>query len=155
MQMPDPVAFHIGSLAVYWYGICVAAGFMAGYAYLLKRGRKMGVSEEASSDLVFAAACSGGGSKQSPVSGGPDVADSTTRKSWAGKDPAPAIPTGVTWFNVQKPLTLSELKGRMVLLDFWTLGCINCQHIIPDLVAYKDVDLVIPPHLQKMAIAAE
>lgn len=29
------------------------------------------------------------------------------------------------------------------------------EHIIPDLVAYKDVDLVIPPHLQKMAIAAE
>ena len=59
MHMPDPVAFHIGSLAIYWYGICVAAGFMAGYAYLLKRGRKMGIAEEASSDLVFYAACSG------------------------------------------------------------------------------------------------
>ena len=55
------------------------------------------------------------------------------RKSWAGKEPAPVIPTGVTWFNVEKPLTLAELKGRVVLLDFWTLGCINCQHIIPDL----------------------
>jgi sugar lactone lactonase YvrE/thiol-disulfide isomerase/thioredoxin len=28
---------------------------------------------------------------------------------------------------------MSELKGKVVLLDFWTLGCINCQHIIPDL----------------------
>ena len=39
----------------------------------------------------------------------------------------------MTWFNVEKPLTLAELKGKVVLLDFWTLGCINCQHIIPDL----------------------
>ncbi len=54
-------------------------------------------------------------------------------RSYAGKSPAPAIPTGVTWFNVQQPLTLQALKGKVVLLDFWTLGCINCQHIIPDL----------------------
>jgi sugar lactone lactonase YvrE/thiol-disulfide isomerase/thioredoxin len=54
-------------------------------------------------------------------------------KSWAGTKPAPEFPGGLTWFNVSRPLTLSELKGKVVLLDFWTLGCINCQHIIPDL----------------------
>lgn len=59
MHMPDPVAFRLGSFAIYWYGICVAAGFMLGYAYLLKRGKKLGISEEASSDLVFWAALSG------------------------------------------------------------------------------------------------
>lgn len=58
---------------------------------------------------------------------------SSTRKSWAGETPAPAFPTGLTWFNVEHPLTLDELQGKAVLLDFWTLGCINCQHIIPDL----------------------
>ena len=62
-----------------------------------------------------------------------DSGASTPKKSWAGRDPAPAIPGGVTWFNVERPLTLDELKGKAVLLDFWTLGCINCQHIIPDL----------------------
>ena len=54
-------------------------------------------------------------------------------KSWAGKDPAPAFPDGLQWFNVEKPLKLADLKGKVVLLDFWTLGCINCQHVIPDL----------------------
>jgi thiol-disulfide isomerase/thioredoxin len=81
------------------------------------------------------AACSGGAhsGSRAPATEGGDVADASARKSWAGKDPAPAIPTDLTWFNVQRPLTLQALKGRVVLLDFWTLGCINCQHIIPDL----------------------
>lgn len=81
---------------------------------------------------LAAIACSGNANSRTSKPGGAEVAD-TDRKSWAGTDPAPAIPTGVTWFNVQRPLTLDELKGRIVLLDFWTLGCINCQHIIPDL----------------------
>ena len=58
---------------------------------------------------------------------------SGTPTSWAGTTPAPAFPTGLTWFNVDHPLKLSDLKGKAVLLDFWTLGCINCQDIIPDL----------------------
>jgi len=56
-----------------------------------------------------------------------------TPTSWAGTTPAPAFPAGLTWFNVDHPLKLSDLKGKAVLLDFWTLGCINCQDIIPDL----------------------
>lgn len=35
------------------------------------------------------------------------------------------------WFNTPKPLTLNGLRGRVVILDFWTEGCINCIHIIP------------------------
>lgn len=81
---------------------------------------------------VLLAACSGG--DKSPSVGGSVAANSTdATKSWAGKDPAPPIPGGLTWFNVSRPLTLEELKGKVVLLDFWTLGCINCQQIIPDL----------------------
>jgi thiol-disulfide isomerase/thioredoxin/sugar lactone lactonase YvrE len=43
-----------------------------------------------------------------------------------------AFPTGLTWFNVARPLTLAELRGRAVLLDFFTPGCINCIHMLPD-----------------------
>src|SRR4029078_8824599 len=84
--------------------------------------------------------CSGGAhsGSRAPATEGGDVADASARKSWAGKDPAPAIPTDLTWFTVQRPLTLQALKGRVVLLDFWTLGCINCQHIIPDLKKLED-----------------
>jgi len=38
---------------------------------------------------------------------------------------APAFREGLTWLN-SKPLLLSELKGRYVLLDFFTFGCVNC-----------------------------
>jgi len=37
------------------------------------------------------------------------------------------------WLNVQRPLTLQELKGKVVILDFWTYGCINCIHVLDDL----------------------
>ena len=37
------------------------------------------------------------------------------------------------WINTPHPLTLAQLRGRVVLLDFWTYGCINCLHVIPEL----------------------
>jgi DNA-binding beta-propeller fold protein YncE len=46
---------------------------------------------------------------------------------------APEITGGRGWLNTDKPLSLEALKGKIVLLDFWTYGCINCIHIIPDL----------------------
>src|SRR5687768_5568127 len=46
---------------------------------------------------------------------------------------APEISGGRGWLNIDKPLSLAALKGKVVLLDFWTYGCINCIHIIPDL----------------------
>ena len=46
---------------------------------------------------------------------------------------APELVGGRGWLNIDKPLSLAALKGKVVLLDFWTYGCINCMHIIPDL----------------------
>lgn len=46
---------------------------------------------------------------------------------------APELTGGRGWLNTDKPLSLAALKGKVVLLDFWTYGCINCMHIIPDL----------------------
>ncbi|HJT66829.1 MAG TPA: thioredoxin-like domain-containing protein [Pyrinomonadaceae bacterium] len=46
---------------------------------------------------------------------------------------APEIQGGRGWLNTDKPLSIAALKGKVVLLDFWTYGCINCIHIIPDL----------------------
>ena len=37
------------------------------------------------------------------------------------------------WLNVTRPLAEEDFKGKAVLLDFWTYGCINCMQIIPDL----------------------
>jgi thiol-disulfide isomerase/thioredoxin/sugar lactone lactonase YvrE len=50
-----------------------------------------------------------------------------------GKIRAPELTGDRGWLNTSKPLSLAALKGKVVLLDFWTYGCINCMHIIPDL----------------------
>ena len=59
---------------------------------------------------------------------------------------APEIIPGGEWFN-SKPLTLAELKGKVVIIDFWTYTCINCQRTFPYLKEwwkkYKDSGLVI------------
>lgn len=35
---------------------------------------------------------------------------------------APEFPTGLDWINADHPLTLRELRGKVVLIDFWTYG---------------------------------
>jgi DNA-binding beta-propeller fold protein YncE len=37
------------------------------------------------------------------------------------------------WLNTDRSYSLKDFRGKIVLLDFWTLGCINCQHIIPEI----------------------
>lgn len=54
-------------------------------------------------------------------------------RPFAGNVPAPDFPTGLDWLNVERPLTMADLRGKIVLLDFWTYGCINCMHVIPEL----------------------
>jgi DNA-binding beta-propeller fold protein YncE len=66
---------------------------------------------------------------------------------------APEITGGRGWLNTDKPLSLAALKGKIVLLDFWTYGCINCIHIIPDLkkleAKYPNQLVVIGVHSAK------
>lgn len=47
--------------------------------------------------------------------------------------PAPELEGGVEWLNVGGPITLKDLRGKVVVLDFWTFCCINCMHVLPDL----------------------
>jgi cytochrome c biogenesis protein CcdA/thiol-disulfide isomerase/thioredoxin len=59
---------------------------------------------------------------------------------------APVLTLGGEWFN-SDPLTLASLRGKVVLLDFWTYSCINCQRTLPYLKSwyakYHDKGLVI------------
>src|SRR6266567_4136383 len=52
---------------------------------------------------------------------------------YEGSKLAPEFPADIEWLNTDKPITLKSLKGKIVLLDFWTYCCINCMHVIPDL----------------------
>jgi thiol-disulfide isomerase/thioredoxin/sugar lactone lactonase YvrE len=46
---------------------------------------------------------------------------------------APELDGACAWLNVDHPLSLRELRGSVVLLDFWTYCCINCMHVLPTL----------------------
>jgi DNA-binding beta-propeller fold protein YncE len=50
-----------------------------------------------------------------------------------GKIDAPELEGGVAWLNTAGPVRLKDLRGKIVILDFWTLCCINCIHTMPDL----------------------
>ncbi len=58
----------------------------------------------------------------------------------------PELPVGREWIN-SPPLTTASLKGKVVLVDFWTFDCINCLHALPYVKAlyakYKDQGLVV------------
>lgn len=66
---------------------------------------------------------------------------------------APEFPKNKTWLNTDRPLSLQELRGRVVILDFWTYCCINCLHVLPELKyleqKYKDSLTVIGVHSAK------
>jgi len=74
----------------------------------------------------------------------------TTRQ--LGRVRAPEFPPG-TWFNTAGPLSLRELRGKIVLLDFWTFCCANCLHVIDELrmleAAYPDELVIIGVHSPK------
>jgi thiol-disulfide isomerase/thioredoxin len=44
----------------------------------------------------------------------------------------PPFPVHAPWLNVERPLTAEDLRGHVVLLDFFTPGCINCIHVLPE-----------------------
>ena len=60
--------------------------------------------------------------------------------------PAPEL-TNDTWLNVDAPLRLANLRGKVVIVEMWTFGCINCQNVMPALKEwhnqYKETGLVI------------
>jgi cytochrome c biogenesis protein CcdA/thiol-disulfide isomerase/thioredoxin len=70
-------------------------------------------------------------------------ADTSTRSSPATSD---SLSGAVDWLN-SPPLTIEGLKGKVVVIDFWTYSCINCLRSIPYVKAwaekYKDHGLVV------------
>ena len=66
----------------------------------------------------------------------------------SGYPRAPELPAAFAWLNTDRPLSFArELRGRVVLLDFWTYCCINCMHVLPDLALleekYRDEPFVV------------
>jgi thiol-disulfide isomerase/thioredoxin len=62
---------------------------------------------------------------------GPTPEQQALLATLANGGPAPEL-TNETWFNAD-PLRLADLRGQVVMVEFWTFGCINCQNVIPHL----------------------
>ncbi len=72
--------------------------------------------------------------------------------------PAPDFKGITAWLNTPggRPLTMSELRGKVVLVDFWTYSCINCQRTLPHVEAWyreygKDGFVVVGVHTPEFA----
>lgn len=60
--------------------------------------------------------------------------------------PSPDLDGGIEWLNTSDKISLKDLRGKVVLLDFWTFCCINCMHVLPDLAYLEkkfDKELVV------------
>lgn len=68
--------------------------------------------------------------------------------------------TGRGWLNTGgRPLSLAELRGKFVLLDFWTFCCMNCLHVLDELrhieQRFADVLVIVGVHSPKFAHEAD
>jgi DNA-binding beta-propeller fold protein YncE len=72
----------------------------------------------------------------------------TAENPYSQRVAAPALEGG-EWVNTSAPLKLADLRGRYVLLDFWTFCCINCMHILPEL---KKLEHAFPNELVVVGI---
>jgi cytochrome c biogenesis protein CcdA/thiol-disulfide isomerase/thioredoxin len=74
------------------------------------------------------------------------AADAPAPKALPVEGSLPSLTGAVEWLN-SPPLTPEQLKGKVVLVDFWTYSCINCLRSIPYVRAwadkYKDQGLVV------------
>ena len=53
-----------------------------------------------------------------------------TRTAVVDRPPAPDFAGITNWYN-SPPLSLEQLRGKVVLVEFWTYDCINCIHVLP------------------------
>jgi thiol-disulfide isomerase/thioredoxin len=64
----------------------------------------------------------------------------------AAQNTAPDFTGIANWFN-SAPLNMADLRGKVVLVDFWTYGCVNCVNTLPHVTElyakYRDRGLVV------------
>ncbi len=84
----------------------------------------------------------GSAAAESPAPGasGPVETCVSAAQTLANCGPAPDLVGIDTWINTpdEAPVSVSGLTGKVVLVDFWTFACINCQHVLPSVTAWYD-----------------
>ena len=62
-----------------------------------------------------------------------DAKESPVTDANEGPIAAPDLNGATDWLNVAAPISIAQLRGKVVLIDFWTYGCVNCMHVLRDL----------------------
>ena len=62
-----------------------------------------------------------------------DPANKVPENPFPNRFKAPELEGGAGWLNCGGEISLKDLRGKVVLIDFWTFCCINCIHVLPDL----------------------
>jgi len=91
--------------------------------------------------ILFLSACSSNSPAQTVADSGAGAKVQRVAFRSSGTNPFPRriqllddiFDGGAGWFNVSGPIELRDLRGKIVVLDFWCYCCINCMHILPDL----------------------
>jgi thiol-disulfide isomerase/thioredoxin len=71
------------------------------------------------------------------VAAWPGVSGIASAETPAANASAPDFDGATRWFN-SPPLTMASLRGKVVLVEFWTRECINCVHVLPHTKALYD-----------------
>ncbi|HEX8527460.1 MAG TPA: thioredoxin-like domain-containing protein, partial [Allosphingosinicella sp.] len=116
------------------------AALVATAALLICLGAFVGIGYALADDTPAAelgAGDQGPDAPRSPEQGEPAAqagdAEAAPENPFPKRNPAPGLEGGVGWLNTSGPITLDDLRGKVVLIDFWTYCCINCMHVLPDL----------------------
>ncbi len=154
-----PTAGGVAIASAYVVGAVVplAAVALGGRAIALRLGgatRRLRVRQAYGALMLLSGVAIVGGVDirlQAALAAPPEGAVPTAANSNGAPAAAPAEPVvqlddlgqapelqGITdWIN-SKPLTMASLRGKVVLVHFWTFGCINCIHVQPYVKAWSD-----------------
>ena len=111
-------------------GVAVLAG-VAAVAFGLDRGVLTRLSGPATNQIE-----QGLIARLDPSRAAPSEPATKAGAALADLGPAPSLDGAVSWLN-SKPLTMAQLRGKVVLVDFWTYSCINCLRALPYVEAWS------------------
>jgi thiol-disulfide isomerase/thioredoxin len=154
-QLSDSPTRAQTSSSVRWWMVAVALSLSAGIAwYVLTQWGTITPSADARQLAEKQALGGNAFNALTPVENEkPQPAEKQAPEDKRPRFEAPELTGGVAWLNTAGPLRLKDLRGKIVVLDFWTLCCINCMHVLPDLARlekkYPNELVVIGVHTAK------
>lgn len=151
-EQEDAVPARLNAPKLRLFGLILAVASIVSAILLLQQPWRGGTPATAPASLPTAASAlrPGDAAVTPPASGAGNVlAGSPSPKRPApppGAEDAPELEGIYAWVN-SAPLTLASLRGKVVLLDFWTYTCVNCIRTLPYLKqwysSYRDLGFVI------------